>query len=541
MLNTKSYPISVSIISQTRVFPGQRVTERTTEPLSVLDSAVVRFSTAAAVWYYDAPYGNSERTIGVLRPEQLRTSLELTLNWYPQWTGQLHWAIHLTDGDHTQRVGRLLLTYGTPEDPGVEFVVAESPVAIESFLPSAPERRREGLWDATHLSSLELLPSTPLPLHNLDEHVGLPGLMVQVTTFACGGTAIAIKFAHPLADAQTLACFARDWAAANRAMVNGMPLPTPSPVFDPQCIDRAAAGDIDAPQVDPALLAKSRALPRHRYDWWAIPDGSIPTIPEPLKAATDVLPADPMPWSEWDMQAPVSHCIIHFTPGEIQRIWDAAQIGGSSPVSRHDALLAHVWTLVNRARGLAEDDEPVHMNVTLGLRARVSPPLPDTFLGSPIVLGRLSMSGRDASSDSPAEVASRIRSTVNLFDREAVAALLHDMTHDLALPRIWNAFLGERNLIVTSWVHLGLYDVEFCGGARARYVEAVMPSLDGCLQVMEAVPRGAYHTGDEGGKGAAPRKRWYEDGVDVSLHLATAAMERLVKDPLLRGYASVDK
>ncbi|EPT06241.1 hypothetical protein FOMPIDRAFT_124861 [Fomitopsis schrenkii] len=496
-----------------RVFPEKRTVGCTTVPLSVLDSSVVRFATAAAVWYFDAP--NSEESKGALLPECF--SLERTLNWYPQWAGQLHWAAHNPLGDHTQRAGRLLLTYGTLDDPGVEFVAAKSPIAIDAFLSSAPDRLRGGFWDATCLPSSELLPSAPLPLHDLEEHIGLPGLMVQVTTFACGGTAISVKFAHPLADAQTLAHFVHDWATMHRAMVHSLSLPTPNPVFDPQRIDRAAAGDIDAPEVDPELLAKSRALPRHRYDWWITPEGSTPTVPVPLKAAADVPAADPMPWAEWDTQSPVSHYIIHFTSDEVQRMWKVAQAMGASPVSHHDALLAHVWTLVNRARGLAHDDEPVHMNLTLGLRTRVSPPLPDTSLGSPITLGRLSMPGCDASSDSPSEVAARIRSTVNLFDTEAVAALLHDMAHDLALPRLWNAFLGNRNLIVTSWVHLGLYDVDFGGGAQcARYVEAVMPSLDGCLQVMEA--------------------RWYDDGVDISLHLATAALERLVKDPLLRKY-----
>lgn len=535
MSTTSSNRLAISIISQRRVFPEKRTVERTAVPLSVLDCSVVRFTTAAAVWYFDALMG--EQYKGAFLPERLCLSLECTLNWYPQWAGQLHWATHNPLGDHTQRAGRLLLTYGTLEDPGVEFVVAKSPIVIDAFLSSAADRLRGGFWDATCLPSSELLPSTPLPLHDLEEHIGLPGLMVQVTAFACGGTSVTVKFAHPLADAQTLARFVHDWAAVHRAMIHSLPPPTLNPVFDPQHIDRAAAGNINAPQADPELLAKARASPRHRYDWWITPDGSTPSVPVPLKAAADVPAADPMPWTEWDTQAPVSHYIIHFTPDEVQRMWKEAQTVGASLVSHHDALLAHVWTLVNRARGLAQDDQPVHMNLTLGLRTRVSPPLPDTFLGSPIILGRLSMSGCDASSDSPSKVAARIRSTVDLFDIKAVAALLHDMAHDLALPRLWNAFLGKRNLIVTSWMHLGLYDVDFGGDAQhARYVEAVMPSLDGCLQIMEAVPRGVGHAGDRNSKGAGRRKRWYDDGVDVSLHLATAVLERLVNDPLLRKY-----
>ncbi|KZT74008.1 transferase family protein [Daedalea quercina L-15889] len=465
-------------------------------------------------------------------PDQLRLSLERTLSWYPQCVGQLHWATRNSGGDHTQRVGRLLLTYGTSNDPGVEFVVANSPVAIDAFLPSASERLEGGFWDATQLSSGAFLPPNPLPLHDLEEHTGLPGLMIQATTFACGGIAIAVKFAHPLADAQTLARFMHDWAATNRAMVHALELPVLQPVFEPQRLDRAAAGDIDVAHADSGLLEKSRVLPRHRYDWWATNDGSVPSVPAPLKAATEVSAADPMPWSEWNMQAPVSHDIIHFTPDEIQHMWEAAQ--GGAPVSRHDALLAHVWALVNRARGLVEDDQPVHMNITLGLRGRVSPPLPDNFLGSPIILGRLSMSGRESSSGSLSEVAARIRSTVNLFDAESIAALLHDMAHDLALVRLWHAFLGERNLIVTSWVHLRLYEVDFGPKTCARYVEAIMPRLDGCLQVMEAFPAGRA---DVGYNKAGRQKRWYDDGVDVSLHLTTDAMEKLVKDPLLRRYS----
>ncbi|TFY69910.1 hypothetical protein EVJ58_g141 [Rhodofomes roseus] len=527
--------LGLSILSQSRIFPKQRATQRTCVSLSVADSSVVRFSTAAAVWYLDAPEG--VQATKAVSPDQLRSSLERTLIDYPQWVGQLHWATYVPDGDHTQRAGRLCLTYGTPQDPGVAFNVAESPVTIAALVPPVSERVRGGFWDATQLPSGELLPSTPLPLHDLEEHVGLPGLMIQVTKFACGGVAVAVKFAHPLADAQTVARFTHDWAATNRAMVLGAPLPVLQPVFEPQNLDRMAAGDIDAAHVDPGLLKKSRALPRHRYDWWAT---STPHIPESLKAATEVSAAEPMPWSEWNVQAPVSHYIIHFTAGEIQRMWKAAQPAASAQtvyvVSRHDALLAHVWTLVNRARGLAEDDHPVHLNVTLGLRSRVSPPLPDSFLGSPIILGRVSMSGRDASSESPSGIAARIRSTVNLFDTEAIAALLHDMAHDLALVRLWNAFLGQRNFLVTSWMHLGLYDLDFGTQSRALYVEAVMPSCDGCVQVMEAVPAREEHPGAGDNKEGGRRKRWYEDGVDVSLHLNADAMENLMRDPLLRKY-----
>ena len=90
-----------------------------------------------------------------------------------------------------------------------------------------------------------------------------------------------------------------------------------------------------------------------------------------------------MPWSEWDVLAPVGHYYIYFTSDEVRRMWEDASSDPSAPrVSRLDALLAFVWKMIIRARGLERDKELVNMAVTLGLRPRVSPPLTDAFLGS---------------------------------------------------------------------------------------------------------------------------------------------------------------
>jgi hypothetical protein len=93
--------------------------------------------------------------------------------------------------------------------------------------------------------------------------------------------------------------------------------------------------------------------------------------------------------------------------------------------------------------------------------------------------------------------------------------------------RLWHAFLGRRHTIVTSWLRLDVYGVDFVGGdegrAPPRYVEAVMPSVDGCVQVMEA---GHNDNGDNG-----------DAGTSVSLHLAADVMDRLLHDPLLRKFA----
>ena len=95
----------------------------------------------------------------------------------------------------------------------------------------------------------------------------------------------------------------------------------------------------------------------------------------------------------------------------------------------------------------------------------------------------------------------------------AVAALLHEEAHQVNPQHIWRAFLGRRHSIVTSWQGLDVYGVDFGGGQAPRYVDATMPSMDGCIHVMEAGP--ATHAGGDEG-----RRRWYDEPVCVSLHLA---------------------
>ena len=159
-------------------------------------------------------------------------------------------------------------------DPGVEFVSARSPSNLSALIPSTKTRMTGLKWvDLTHLPSDELLPLVPLALHNMIDYAGLPGMMVQLTAFACGSCVLAIKMAHPLADAQALMCFMHDWAAKNRAMLASTLLLSLSPVFDPSLVDQAAAGDIDAPEPDQSLVQEARRLPLHPFDWWTSAEG----------------------------------------------------------------------------------------------------------------------------------------------------------------------------------------------------------------------------------------------------------------------------
>jgi len=462
------------------------------------------------VWIYSA---------GPPLPDLLK-GLEIALDSYRPWTGQLHFTKFNPGGNHTERYGRLAISYGTNADPGIEVIVAKTSQSADVLVPSMENRV---IWGPNDSFNTFIDSFPPLALHNLVDFQGLPSVIIQITSLDGGGLIVGIKIAHPLADAQSLVGFASDWAMITHSLIHSTPPPAISSVFSPVLLDISAAGNIDKPNPDPIILERAHGLPIHRYDWWA----SSENAPSWALQATIIPPeisknavgdfGSPLKWSNWDSMAPISRCIFRISALQLQKIRRVACPPGGKWISHLDALLAHFWALIMRARE-TKKDEAHYLDLTVGFRSRVSPPLPKTFIGSPLTLVYAAAVGREAD-DSLQKLAANIRSTLEKFDGEALSAVLHDMAYDTSSQRYWNAFLGRQNTVVTSWLGLDIYKVDF-GCGRASYVDSVMPECDGCLQVMEdPIQRGG--------------KKWYEGDVLVSLHLREDVLKKLIQDDKL--------
>ncbi|KAF9634229.1 hypothetical protein BFW01_g5124 [Lasiodiplodia theobromae] len=492
--------MSISVVAEARVFPASRAAgalEEHTAPLSILDATVTNFTPTETVLAYAAP---------APAPASLSAALRHVLDAYPQWCGRLHF---LPFDAVARRHGRLALTWGRPDDPGVAFVEARCSVALTSVAPARAES--DLVWDPSSFPAAQLVPTTPLAAPaDPSPH---PAVLVQVTTFSCGGLAVGLRLAHPLADAHALALFIHDWAAAARSL----PPPAPGPLFDPGLLDARAA-------------PHASALPCNRFDWWISNAGSpLPPVEAPVELRDGPLdpPGTPMPWADWDLAAPVAHRVLHFGGAELLRMWQAAtRDAGDVRISRLDALMGHVWSRVCHARGQADSDEPVTLDYSLGVRARLDPPLPDRFVGSPLVIAAATAPARDVCS-AATKASLLLRATVAAFTPAAVAGHLAAKLQEQSPQRLWQAFLGRRHLLVTSWIHTRLYHVDFGTGSRPRLVHAAMPRMDGLVQLMEAPPAKSVQQ---------PPKHWADNGVDVQIYLAADTMETLLQDPELRKY-----
>ena len=569
-----------------RLFPSRDRTsqENTSVPLSILDATCARFSDTGAVWLFDAPSSSTSVTSSTgfeqnRIVDRLQSSFVTTLNDFPQWAGQLHWAPFRSSGDHTERFQRCMLTYGgnggDSDDPGVEWSVVRRDYTLNSILPPQPllaETKGVAWWDNDAFPQGDLVSSAKLALANLKDCEGLPCMIVQITLFACGGYSVGVRLAHPVADAQSMMVFMHKWAANSRSLgYSGQQSPSPSPspfgepVFDPPLLDARAAGDIDSVNgPDPELCARARALPLHRFSWWdtdapgyspylvATTRNSIP--PPEIVAKTAVSPSTTAPWHTWNLDRPAASAVLHFTGDELSRLRERARAEAeaeegevpithdenNSKISRSDALLAHLFRLITQARcslkpetsyAVPAADDEVFLDFTLEARRRVAPPLPETFLGSPLFMthigapaSSLLLSNSPTQSTTTGALARRLRQTLRRLTPDAVAALLHEAAFEVAPQRLWRGFLGARHVLVTSWLRTRVYDVDFgmgcaspSGGGdapveghreRPRYVHAVMGKADGIVVLLDPV------VGDDG-------------GVDVAVYLDAEVMVQL--------------
>lgn len=542
--------MAIIVQSRSRVFPGCYVPSSPpkVEALSVIDAIVLHFAKSACIWFYNES----------LDTNLLISSLQETLNAYPQWAGQLRFAEYNPDAGHKHRQGRLEVSYGSSSDPGVECILAEADFPVSSMLNLDKTAKH---WDSTHVDYRELLDKeTNFALHDSKKYRGLPSMKVQFTTFKEGGIAIAVAMVHSLADAAALLTFMKDWAATNLALSSSRPTPKLQRLFNPSLIDESAAGNINAKSPDLSIIKAAAQLPVHRFDYWAsagpaTPKWALPAteIPAELESPSPPIKLGrPLPYHTWDATAPCSHTTFFFSATEAHAVYLHAAANAQTRISHQDALLAHLWAALIRARGLKEGEEHF-LDVSIDGRRRLPKPLPPSFIGSPIFNAGVATkvllpATTTTSSSSPAssstrqdvaEKAAAIRNAVARFDDgDAVAALLHEMCFELGGQRRWNCFLGDYHAIVTSWVGVGLAEVVFEEGKKARWAEPLVPPCDGVVIVSEGGSGGGDEDHDNDAKGGCDTKQeWWSKGVNLSVFLRSDVMRRLMEDEGLRAFA----
>jgi hypothetical protein len=508
---------SMTLDSSERIFPENRVTNNPTKvALSHIDSSVLTFSSTSAVW----AFSNAK---GLLSISSLTVALKKALVAFPAWCGQLDWS-------ETSRL-RLTLSYGSDSDPGASLSCYSHAKTLVESIPSKQELKSARVIDKDGVNDpFIMFNNESLAQPEQGNHQGKSSVLIQLTRFSCNGIVISVKLGHPLADATSMLCFVRYWAAIHSNS------PLPQLTFDPSLMDKMAASEPDAKAIE--------ILQRNRFDCWASGGVDCPPflthltqLPKDLTVDTLTHPlGEPVPWKTWDLTKPSRAVTVYFSPQQLRGFYDEACKGDeATKISQHDALVAKLWQLVIQARNFGANPSSapttVNLDVTIGIRDRLSPPFASSFCGSPITLTTVALNPETVAS-SPSASSLAIRQSVQGLNAKTASLILQELSVVESPFRYWVAFFGTTHTIVTSWMRLGIQDVVFeqapandenSGAAAAAaaekpyFVEPVMPIVDGCFQVMEL------------DSSTSESKHWTDHGVCARVSLQAEVMDRFVE------------
>lgn len=358
------------------------------------------------------------------QPETLintaRESLSRVLVHFYPLAGRLHWASK----------GRIELDCN---GMGAQVLEAETESKIDEFIGELAEYHN-------------LVPTADytLPIHEL------PIVLVQLTSFSCGGISISLSISHAVVDGQSLLHFIFEWAALTRG----------EPLMFPPFLDRKAlrAGE---PPIAPHSLNLSFNLP------------TLLSEQTPDKAEEE---------QEKEKEKEPKLAILRLSKDQVENLKKVANQGlekhntKTRPYTRYETLAGYVWRCACKARNHKPEQETA-VGVCVDTRRRVTPPLPWCYFGNAIIDVLATSTAGELASKPLGHAAGRIREAVETATDEYVwGAIEYLKSHDdlrefqylgVRLRGKKFTFYENPNLGVVSWLSLPMYGVDFGWGKEA--------------------------------------------------------------------------
>ncbi|XVF65889.1 hypothetical protein PTKIN_Ptkin09bG0287300 [Pterospermum kingtungense] len=255
---------------------------------------------------------------------------------------------------------------------GVLFIEAETSSAVDQFVGDFSDKSE----------AFRLVPM-------VDYSGGIssyPLLVLQVTTFKCGGLCLGVGFHHALADGTLALRFINSWADTARGL---------SPSI--------------APFMDRTLL-RARVPPTPTFH-------HVEYDPPPSILASDQ--------SQSDDLKPSIVSIFKITADQLN-ILKAKPIienANTTKYTSYSILTAHLWRCISKARGLS-NDQPTKLYISTDGRSRLNPPLPPGYFGNVIFNATPIATAGDLKSEPFTDTIKRIHGLLKQFNDEYMRSAL---------------------------------------------------------------------------------------------------------------------
>ncbi|KAK8954428.1 hypothetical protein KSP39_PZI001738 [Platanthera zijinensis] len=235
--------------------------------------------------------------------------------------------------------GRLATVYN-PTSPPSLYIFLDCNDAGGEFIHAAADHLTSSDITSSHYTPPEVRSLFPLnDVINHDGHTS-PLLAMQATVLGDGSIFLAGSLNHAVADGYSFWHFFNTWS----------------------WLTRSGSLAADSDEIQPPVV-----------EHWFLPS-TPPPIMLPFRDESEFIHRDLLP--------PTRECFFNFSRQSVARLKAKAnEEMGVQNISSLQSLLAHMWRAATRARGLEPDVETAYV-VIVSQRRRITPPLPDTYMGN---------------------------------------------------------------------------------------------------------------------------------------------------------------
>lgn len=394
--------------------------------------------------------------------ERLHRALARLLDYYPHLTGR----VAFNPQDQTPEIDRL--------GSGAELVSAQCDAPLEAFhaAAAAPSDDDDDDGAAPRLLVLNLpgaggnallAPFDP----SMEGVCRDPILTVQHTRFACGGVALGVRLLHMVCDADGFFQFVRDLAELYRALRAADAAGTGAPVqlrrpphiqsYLTDLCERMRPEEREAALAfKPSVFELDEATPP------APAASEAPSAEPPLQTAAAPAPAPP-----------ITGRVLRFAARELEALKAEANAsasgGAQQQLSTFDALSAHLWQCVYRARlrlcesrGMSASAAALHVSrdflTSVNWRGPSRLDLPARYFPNCIFCPFFSLPA-DRLADAPlASVAAAVHDAVRSLSRQEALQSLHWIAAQPNKRRVRLGFRFEAgSFLVSQWCKFDMY------------------------------------------------------------------------------------
>ncbi|KAB5511894.1 hypothetical protein DKX38_028922 [Salix brachista] len=296
---------------------------------------------------------------------------------------------------------------------GVLLVVADTDSTTEElgeFMPSMKLR--------------QLIPTVDTSLQDISRN---PLLLLQVTSFKCGGVCLGVGWHHTLADGTGALHFINSWATLARGLS----------ITVPPLLDRTILRGRVLLRLWPRLMVKDCADPE-QFSLF-----SLVVIKAALSSFNSLISA------------------------AVTCSSTASNIGSETKYTTFEILTAHIWRSVSKARNFQNNDQKTKLRIPVDGRSRLNPPLQSSYFGNVIFIASPVALSCDLLSESFRCTVERIHREIKRMDDEYLRSALdylEEVGDVSSIPR-GSITCACPNLGIGSWMRLPIYKVDFGWGA----------------------------------------------------------------------------